>query len=250
MALVSTPFDFPKEEEKVLAFWREINAFQTSLKLSERRPEYKFYDGPPFATGLPHYGHLLAGTIKACLSCWITGIENLLNYTRTQDIVTRHAHVSGFHVTRRFGWDTHGLPVEHIIDKELKITGKEDVMKIGIAKYNEACRNTVMKYSSEWRHTVERMGRWIDFDNDYKTLNTPYMESNWWAFKELFKKGLVYRGLRVMPYSTGLTTPLSNFEAGQDYRDVNDPASMFGSHHQMHFSLTRSQSYCGFSVGR
>ncbi|KAF5393385.1 hypothetical protein D9757_000718 [Collybiopsis confluens] len=201
---ISAPFNFPQEEAKVIAFWREIDAFQTSLKLSEARPEYTFFDGPPFATGLPHYGHLLAGTIK--------------------DIVTRHASASGFHVTRRFGWDTHGLPVEHEIDKKFGITGKEDVMKMGIDKYNAECRSIVMRYSSEWRDTVERMGRWIDFDNDYKTLNIGYMESVWWAFKELFKKGLVYRGLRVMPYSTGLTTPLSNFEAGLDYRDVNDPA--------------------------
>ncbi|KAF5351898.1 hypothetical protein D9756_007589 [Leucocoprinus leucothites] len=201
---ISALFDFAKEEGKVIQFWREIDAFQTSLKLSEGRPEYSFYDGPPFATGLPHYGHLLAGTIK--------------------DIVTRHAHVSGFHVTRRFGWDTHGLPVEHEIDKKLGITGKDDVMAMGIDKYNAECRSIVMRYSSEWRRTVERMGRWIDFDNDYKTLNITFMESCWWAFSELFKKDLVYRGQRVMPYSTGCTTPLSNFEAGQDYRDVNDPA--------------------------
>lgn len=142
-----------------------------------------------------------------------------------QDIVTRHAHVSGYHVTRRFGWDTHGLPVEHEIDKRLGITGKDDVLAMGIDKYNDECRKIVMRYSSEWRTTVERMGRWIDFDDDYKTLNISFMESVWWAFSELFKKGMVYRGLRVMPYSTGCTTPLSNFEAGQAYRDVNDPAS-------------------------
>lgn len=201
---LTTSFNFPKEEEKVIAFWRGIDAFKTSVKLSEGRPEYTFYDGPPFATGLPHYGHLLAGTIK--------------------DIVTRHAHVSGYHVPRRFGWDTHGLPVEHEIDKKLGITGREDVLKMGIDKYNEACRSIVMRYSSEWRATVERMGRWIDFDNDYKTLNLSFMESVWWAFGELFKKDLIYRGLKVMPYSTGCLTPLSNFEAGQDYRDVNDPA--------------------------
>ncbi|KAJ7188081.1 tRNA synthetases class I-domain-containing protein [Mycena filopes] len=201
---ISAPFDFPREEEKVLAFWKEIDAFQTSLKLSEGRPEFTFYDGPPFATGLPHYGHLLAGTIK--------------------DIVTRHAHVSGFHVSRRFGWDTHGLPVEQIIDKKLGITGKADVMKIGIDKYNAECREIVMLYSAEWRKTVVRMGRWIDFDNDYKTLNVTFMESVWWAFSELFKKGLVYRGLRVLPYSMGLTTPISNFEANMDFRDVSDPA--------------------------
>ncbi|KAG8967876.1 isoleucine--tRNA ligase [Tulasnella sp. 419] len=197
-------FSFPKEEEKVIAYWREIDAFQTSLKLSKGRPIYSFYDGPPFATGLPHYGHLLAGTIK--------------------DIVTRHAHASGFHVERRFGWDTHGLPVEHEIDKKLGITGRDDVMAMGIDKYNAECRSIVMRYASEWRTTVERMGRWIDFDNDYKTLNASFMESVWWVFGQLFDKDLVYRGLRVMPYSTGCTTPLSNFEAGQDYRDVTDPA--------------------------
>ncbi|KAL0956430.1 hypothetical protein HGRIS_002578 [Hohenbuehelia grisea] len=201
---ISAQFNFPKEEEKVIEFWREIDAFRTSLKLSEGKPEFSFYDGPPFATGLPHYGHLLAGTIK--------------------DIVTRHAHVSGHHVTRRFGWDTHGLPVEHEIDKKLGIKGKDDVLAMGIDKYNAECRSIVMRYSSEWRNTVERMGRWIDFDNDYKTLNLSFMESVWWAFSELFKKGVVYRGLRVMPYSTGCTTPLSNFEAGLDYREVNDPA--------------------------
>lgn len=138
--------------------------------------------------------------------------------------MTRYAHVTGHHVTRRFGWDTHGLPVEHEIDKKLGITGREDVMKMGIDNYNAECRAIVMRYSSEWRVTVERMGRWIDFDNDYKTLNTTFMESIWWAFAELWKQGMVYRGTRVMPYSAGCTTPLSNFEAGLDYRDVNDPA--------------------------
>ncbi|KAF5380477.1 hypothetical protein D9615_004551 [Tricholomella constricta] len=219
---ISAPFDFPKEEEKVLAFWREIDAFRTSLKLSEGRPEYSFYDGPPFATGLPHYGHLLAGTIKVGVTLW--RYSSRFTSDLRQDIVTRHAHVSGYHVTRRFGWDTHGLPVEHEIDKQLGITGKEDVLKMGIDKYNAECRKIVMRYSSEWRQTVERMGRWIDFDDDYKTLNISFMESVWWAFSELFKKNMVYRGLRVMPYSTGCTTPLSNFEAGLDYRDVNDPA--------------------------
>jgi len=141
-----------------------------------------------------------------------------------QDIVTRYAHSNGYYVERRFGWDTHGLPVEHEIDKKLGVTSKEDVMKMGIDKYNAECRAIVMRYSSEWRKTVERLGRWIDFDNDYKTLNTPYMESIWWVFGQLWKKGLVYRGVKVMPYTTGCTTPLSNFEAGLDYRDVQDPA--------------------------
>ncbi|KAL5522593.1 hypothetical protein ACEPAG_8610 [Sanghuangporus baumii] len=199
---LTAPFDFSKEEEKVLAYWKEIDAFQTSLKLSEGRPEFSFYDGPPFATGLPHYGHLLAGTVK--------------------DIVTRYAHMSGYHVSRRFGWDTHGLPVEYEIDKKLGMTSRNDVLKMGIDKYNAECRSIVMRYSSDWRHTVERMGRWIDFDNDYKTLNTSFMESVWWAFSQLYTKGLVYRGTKVMHYSTGCKTPLSNFEAEQLDGETND----------------------------
>ncbi|CAD6913942.1 unnamed protein product [Tilletia laevis] len=201
---ITAQFSFPKQEEAVIDYWRSINAFQTSLEQSKGKPPFSFYDGPPFATGLPHYGHLNAGTIK--------------------DIVTRHAHATGHHVERKFGWDCHGLPVEHEIDKNLGITSKDDVMKMGIAKYNAECRAIVMRYQNEWRKTVERMGRWIDFDNGYKTMNTPFMESVWWVFKTMFDKNLVYRGLRVMPYSSGCTTPLSNFEAGLDYRDVQDPA--------------------------
>ncbi|KAL8292459.1 hypothetical protein RQP46_001071 [Phenoliferia psychrophenolica] len=200
----SADFSFPKAEEDVLAYWKEIDAFQESIRQSEGKPQYSFYDGPPFATGLPHHGHILMGTVK--------------------DIVTRYAHSNGFYVERRFGWDTHGLPVEHEIDKKLNITSKADVMEMGIDKYNAECRAIVMRYSSEWRRTVERLGRWIDFDNDYKTLNTPYMESVWWVFGQLWKKDLVYRGMRVMPYTTGCTTPLSNFEAQQAYKDVQDPA--------------------------
>uniref|UniRef100_A0A060T467 Isoleucine--tRNA ligase, cytoplasmic n=1 Tax=Blastobotrys adeninivorans TaxID=409370 RepID=A0A060T467_BLAAD len=196
--------NFPGEEEKVLKFWEEIDAFQTSLKLSEGRKTFTFYDGPPFATGTPHYGHILASTIK--------------------DIVPRYAHMTGHHVSRRFGWDTHGLPVEHEIDKKLGISSKEDVMKMGIAKYNEECRAIVMRYASEWRSVIGRMGRWIDFDNDYKTLYPSFMESVWWVFAQLYQKNSVYRGYRVMPYSTGCTTPLSNFEAQQNYKDVLDPA--------------------------
>uniref|UniRef100_A0A8C4M7N6 isoleucine--tRNA ligase n=1 Tax=Equus asinus asinus TaxID=83772 RepID=A0A8C4M7N6_EQUAS len=156
--------NFPAEEEKILQFWSEFNCFQECLKQSKHRPKYTFYDGPPFATGLPHYGHILAGTIK--------------------DIVTRYAHQSGFHVDRRFGWDCHGLPVS----------------------------------------IVTRLGRWIDFDNDYKTLYPQFMESVWWVFKQLYDKGLVYRGVKVMPFSTACNTPLSNFESHQNYKDVQDPS--------------------------
>lgn len=200
--------DFSKSEEEILKLWDELDAFQTSLKLSEGKPVFNFYDGPPFATGTPHYGHILAST--------------------TKDIVPRYAHMTGHHVERRFGWDTHGLPVEHEIDKKLGITGKDDVMAMGIDKYNAECRAIVMRYASEWRSTIGRMGRWIDFDNDYKTLYPTFMESIWWVFKQLFQKNSVYRGFRVMPYSTGCTTPLSNFEAQQNYKDVLDPAITIG----------------------
>ncbi|XP_053611705.1 isoleucine--tRNA ligase, cytoplasmic isoform X1 [Plodia interpunctella] len=195
--------DFPKEEEKILQFWKEIDAFQSCLKQSKNKPRYSFYDGPPFATGLPHYGHILAGTIK--------------------DVVTRYAHQQGYHVERRFGWDCHGLPVEFEIDKTLGIKGPEDVEKMGIDKYNAECRKIVMKYANEWETIITRMGRWIDFKNDYKTLYPSFMESIWWVFKELYNKGLVYQGVKVMPYSTACSTPLSNFESGQNYKVVVDP---------------------------
>lgn len=156
--------------------------------------------GPPFATGLPHYGHLLASTIK--------------------DIIPRYWSAKGRYVERRFGWDTHGLPIEYEIDKKLGMSGKDAVDKLGIAKYNEECRAIVMQYATEWRHTIDRLGRWIDFDNDYKTMNFSFMESCWWVFKQIFDKDAVYRGYKVMPFSTALNTPLSNFESQQNYKDV------------------------------
>ncbi|XP_017485087.1 PREDICTED: isoleucine--tRNA ligase, cytoplasmic [Rhagoletis zephyria] len=194
---------FPTEEENILEIWRREKTFERCMKLSEQRARYTFYDGPPFATGLPHYGHILAGTIK--------------------DIVTRYTYQQGYHVERRFGWDCHGLPVEFEIDKLLNIRGPDDVAKMGIAAYNAECRKIVMRYSNEWEEVVTRMGRWIDFRNDYKTLYPWYMESIWWVFKQLFDKGLVYEGVKVMPYSTACTTALSNFESGQNYKEVVDP---------------------------
>ncbi|XP_074644579.1 isoleucine--tRNA ligase, cytoplasmic-like isoform X2 [Tubulanus polymorphus] len=196
--------NFPKAEEEILQLWNELDVFQSCLKQSKGKPRYTFYDGPPFATGLPHYGHILAGTIK--------------------DIVTRWAHQSGFHVERRFGWDCHGLPVEFEIDKTLGIKGPEDVKKMGIDNYNAECRKIVMRYSSDWEKIVTRLGRWIDFKNDYKTMYPWFMETIWFNFKQLYDKGLVYRGFKVMPFSTACNTPLSNFESGQNYKDVVDPA--------------------------
>ncbi|KAL2455520.1 tRNA synthetase class I family protein [Abeliophyllum distichum] len=199
-------FSFPLQEEKILSWWDETKAFETQLENTKHFPEYIFYDGPPFATGLPHYGHILAGTIK--------------------DIVTRYQSMTGHHVTRRFGWDCHGLPVEHEIDQKLKINSREDVIKMGIGNYNEECRAIVTRYVNEWEKTVVRMGRWIDFKNDYKTMDLNFMESVWWVFSQLFQKGLVYRGFKVMPYSTGCKTPLSNFEANSNYKEVPDPEIM------------------------
>jgi isoleucyl-tRNA synthetase len=217
-----TQISFPKLEEEIGAYWKEIDAFHTQLKKSKGRPEYVFYDGPPFATGLPHYGHILAGSIK--------------------DIVTRWQTLTGFYVPRRFGWDCHGLPIEYEIDKKLGINGREDVLnlsketnskllpetvaqgKTGVAAYNEECRATVMKYSKEWEIIMTRLGRWIDFKDDYKTMDMNFMESVWWVFKTLHDdKELVYRGFKVMPYSTACNTPLSNFEAGLNYKDTPDP---------------------------
>ncbi|VDM00063.1 unnamed protein product [Schistocephalus solidus] len=187
-------------EAQELCFFSTI-AYASNLQTNF---SFTFYDGPPFATGLPHYGHLLAGTIK--------------------DIVTRYAYSQGFHVERHFGWDCHGLPVEYEVDKANNITGPHDVEAMGIAAYNNKCREIVMRYSEQWKYVVQRIGRWIDFKNDYRTMYPTFMESVWWAFKQLFEKGLVYRGVKVMPFSTACATPLSNFEAGQNYKDTQDPA--------------------------
>ncbi|XP_020298336.1 probable isoleucine--tRNA ligase, cytoplasmic [Pseudomyrmex gracilis] len=196
--------NFAEQEETTLELWRQWNVFQTSMRMSCKRSKFSFYDGPPFATGMPHYGHILAGTIK--------------------DIITRYAYQTGHHVERRFGWDCHGLPVENEIDKMLNIKGPDDVAKMGIAAYNNECRSIVMRYSEEWEKIIGRMGRWIDFQNDYKTMYPWYMESIWWIFKQLYLKGLVYEGIKVMPFSTACNTSLSNFEAGQNYKDVVDPS--------------------------
>ena len=196
--------DFAKEEQATLKRWREIDAFQTQLRLSKGNKPYTFYDGPPFATGLPHYGHLLASTIK--------------------DIIPRYWSMKGYYVERRFGWDTHGLPIEYEIDKKFNISGPAAVKEMGIAKYNAECKAIVMRFATEWRETIDRLGRWIDFDNDYKTMNTTFMETVWWVFKQLFDKGQVYRSYRVMPFSTALSTPLSQHEAQQNYKETQDPA--------------------------
>ena len=201
---VSNKTDFPAMEKDILAFWEADDTFKKSLDKNRDKTPFVFYDGPPFATGLPHYGHLLAGTIK--------------------DIIPRYQTMRGHYVERRFGWDTHGLPIEALAQDALGISGAGAIREFGVDKFNEQCRSMVLKYVSEWRRTVTRMGRWVDFDNDYKTMNFSFMESVWWAFKQLWDQGRIYKSHRIMPYSWALNTPLSNFEAGSNYKDVQDPA--------------------------
>lgn len=197
-------FSFVEAEHKTLKFWKEKNIFKKSLDQTKDKAPYIFYDGPPFATGLPHHGHLIGSTLK--------------------DIVPRYFTMKGRYVERRFGWDCHGLPIEHEIDKKLGMSAQDAVKKLGVKGYNDECRSIVNRYTSEWEKTITRIGRWVDFENDYKTMDTSFMESVWWVFKQLWDKNLIYQGTRVVPFSTALGTVLSNFEAGQNYQDVQDPA--------------------------
>lgn len=204
-----TPVDprvsFPKLEEEILAFWDENRIFQRSIDQRSDGDEFVFYDGPPFATGMPHYGHIVAGTIK--------------------DIIPRYQAMKGKKVDRRFGWDCHGLPVEYEMEKELGIFGKSQIEEYGVARFNEACRGIVLRYTAEWRTVVNRLGRWVDFENDYKTMDPDFMESIWWVFKQLWEKKYIYEGYYILPYSPALATPLSNFEVNLGgYHEVNDPA--------------------------
>ncbi len=202
---VDPKVDFPKMEEKVLEFWEKNNIFEKSIEQRNGSEEYVFYDGPPFATGLPHFGHFVPGTIK--------------------DIIPRYQTMKGKKVDRRFGWDCHGLPVEYEIEKELGITGKTQIEEFGVGKFNEHCRSIVLRYTAEWERIVKRMGRWVDFENDYKTMDPDFMESIWWAVKTLWERGLLYEGYNILPYSPALSTPLSNFEVNLGgYQEVVDPA--------------------------
>ena len=198
--------DLPALEQRVLAVWAENNTFQRSIDQRPADDEYVFYDGPPFANGLPHHGHLLTGYVK--------------------DVVPRYHAMRGKRVDRRFGWDCHGLPAEMETERELGVSGRVAIQEYGIAEFNDQCRSAVLRYTSEWEETVTRQARWVDFANDYKTMDLGYMESVMWAFKQLWDKGLVYEAYRVMPYSWGAETPLSNFEIRLDdaTRPRQDPA--------------------------
>ena len=201
---VDASVSFPDLEHKILALWEQLEAFPESNRRRSGGKPFVFYDGPPFATGTPHYGHLLAGTIK--------------------DIVPRYWNMRGHPVERRFGWDCHGLPIEALAQEALGLAGTSQIMALGVDAFNRQCRQMVLTYVAEWRKTVTRMGRWVDFDDDYKTMDTSFMESVWWVFKQLWDKGRIYKSYRIMPYSYKLTTPLSNFEANSNYKQVQDPA--------------------------
>ncbi len=201
---VDPKVDFPKQEEEVLKFWQENDVFKKSVDQREGSEEFVFFDGPPFATGLPHFGHFIPSTIK--------------------DIIPRYQTMKGKKVDRRFGWDCHGLPIENLIEKELGINSKHEIEEMGVDKFNEACRASVLRYTSEWRKTITRMGRWVDFDRDYKTMNPEFMESIWWVAKSLWDKGLIYEGQYILPYCPRCSTVLSSHELAQGYKDKQDPA--------------------------
>ena len=196
--------DFPKQEEEILKFWEKNDVFKKSVDQRSGAEEFIFFDGPPFATGLPHFGHFIPSTIK--------------------DIIPRYQTMKGKRVERRFGWDCHGLPVENLIEKELGINSKHEIEAYGVANFNEKCRASVLKYTSEWRKTITRMGRWVDFDNDYKTMNPDFMETIWWVAKSLWDKGLIYEGKYILPYCPRCATVLSTHELAQGYKEKQDPA--------------------------
>jgi isoleucyl-tRNA synthetase len=196
---------FPKLEEEILSFWEKNGIFEKSIAQREGAEEYVFYDGPPFATGMPHFGHFVPSTIK--------------------DIIPRYQTMRGKRVERRFGWDCHGLPVENLIEHELGLNSKTDIERYGVAAFNDACRAAVLRYVREWRDIITRLGRWVDFDRDYKTMDAGYMETIWWVMASLWNRGLLYEGHYILPYCPRCATVLSNHELNLGgYRDVHDPA--------------------------
>lgn len=191
-------------EETILTFWNDNDIFKKSLDQGATKGEYVFYDGPPFATGLPHYGHILTSVIK--------------------DVVPRYKTMCGYHVPRIWGWDCHGLPIENIVEKQLGFKHKKDIIGLGVAKFNERCRETVLTYASEWEKVIPRIGRWVDMEHAYRTMDFSYMESVWWVFKQLWDKGLVYEDYRSMHICPRCETTLSQQEVAEGYKDVKDIA--------------------------
>ncbi|MFH1713163.1 MAG: isoleucine--tRNA ligase [Candidatus Jacksonbacteria bacterium] len=201
--------NFPKIEEEILKFWQKRQIFKKSLEKPSKQGdpantagEFVFYDGPPFATGLPHYGHIIASAIK--------------------DVIPRYKTMRGFRVNRRWGWDCHGLPIENLIEKELELKTKKDIEKLGIDKFNEACQKSVLRYADEWKKFIPRMARWVDMENDYRTMDNRYIEVIWWIFKQLYDQNLIYEGYKSMHLCPRCETTLSNFEVTLGYKEVKD----------------------------
>lgn len=193
---------FPQLEQEVWAFWEKAQIFQKSLEKEAPRGEYVFYDGPPFATGTPHYGHIVASIMK--------------------DVVPRYQTMRGYQVARKWGWDCHGLPIENIVEKELGIKTKKEIEEIGVGKFNDLCRSKVLTYVDDWKKTIGRLGRWADMENAYKTMDLSFMDSIWWAFKQLWEKGLIYKDYRSMHICPRCETTLSQSEVSEGYRDIKD----------------------------
>lgn len=197
-------YDANKQEQEILKYWEADKTFEKSVSERPESKPYVFYDGPPFATGLPHYGHILGSVIK--------------------DLVPRYWTMKGYKVRRRWGWDCHGLPIENLIEKELKISGKKQIEELGVDKFNETCRSKVLTYTHEWKKMVDRIGRWVEFENSYKTMDQTYMESVWWALKNIWDKGLIYEGRKVLMYCPHCETPVSKAEVAMDnsYKDITE----------------------------
>src|SRR3989344_5875914 len=189
-------------EEEILEFWNKEKIFEQTLQKDAPKGEYVFYDGPPFANGLPHYGHILASTIK--------------------DAIPRYKTMRGFSVPRRWGWDCHGLPVENLVEKELSLRSKKDIEIYGLDRFNEVAKESVMRFANEWRRQIPRIGRFVDMEHDYRTMDASFTESVWSAFKTLHTKGLIYRGFKSMHLCPRCETTLSNFEVSQGYKDITD----------------------------
>ncbi len=204
MKTVSPEVNFPENERKILEKWQRQGTFDKQNKKRQDAKEFAFYDGPPFANGLPHYGHLLANTVK--------------------DVVPRYWTMKGYKVERRFGWDCHGLPVEFEIEKTTGLKGRQDILALGVSEFNKLCKDSVSHFTREWQKTITRLGRWVDWNNQYRTMDPEFMESVWWVFSELYKKGLIYQGFKVVPYSPRTGSVVSNFEANQNYKNTQDPA--------------------------
>lgn len=200
--------NFSEQEKEILKTWKKKKIFEKTLQKNKKNKRFVFYDGPPFATGLPHYGHILSSTIK--------------------DVIPRYWTMKGYYVPRRWGWDCHGLPIENLVEKELKVSGKKDIEKqVGIEKFNQTCCQKVLTYTKEWKEMVERIGRWIEFDNAYKTMDPTYIESVWWALKTIHEKNLIYEGRKVLMYCPRCETPVSKAEIAMDnsYKDVTEESA-------------------------